>query len=805
VRPQKQGERLPSVSELIELGPPVVDRMAIEAKPRADTIACYVLTRAAERAWQAIDRRLNEPAGGVFWIGGAAGTGKTHFLNYILALDRSGCSPSRARPQHLAVGLDAGKDLEARLLEAFARGLSLTARDATLWRRMRGAEAIAIALDQARRLGTETVTVAIDFGVAQSGPAAEYFATLAGACEVKHPKLIVIGAGRGDPPCPAAAFEVAPAGNDEHAMVAIGRARRFKLEAKRTVGEFYRAVDTGAFEAGAIFPFHPFSIEVLRSLANPPGSVAEMARLARAALAPDGQIRDLPYRCLLAPAHLLTSAAICKRVEARLGDSGRAALKSAGAVVGELDGGESGLAEQIVDTLVAAHIAEGSPRLSLAQLQALLPAHWSGMLAPASTVARISALLATLEERTGGAVRFESNIARFDPRGAGAPQVAAFNAALPLIQRFDPSITAAAELPELRAKLKRLEDAMANAAEAARATGETLSPVLVGASGGPSSERQTALPNYIALALAGPAGLLEAAADPARRDDALKTIAAYEALAGAAAAAPRIRAMHDYLQATGLKWTYQPDGGPSKKVAALESECQLLASRLTPALILDENRNLQALQARFQQFRWSYVQEYRVAHEQRCVEMAELAAIAKDARDHLNALHRLNSLAALGAPLGEDLQPLLKEIEARIVPCDFTGPLSPEVSPRCPRCNFVLGTPSPAGKLHNLFERIRASIGGKLLALSRSMIVRLIKQHDRANRLQGFLDIIQAAQTDALVRVLDDDLAVYLANLIDENPWAVNAAAKAGKSISAQGASRRRGQHPKSGRSKLRP
>src|SRR5208282_4335838 len=109
------GEKLPSVSELIGLGPAIVDRMAIEARPRGETIACYVLTRAAEHAWQAIDRQLNEPAGGVFWIGGAAGAGKTHFLNYLLALGRTAGSPPAARPQHLTIGLEAGKDLEARL------------------------------------------------------------------------------------------------------------------------------------------------------------------------------------------------------------------------------------------------------------------------------------------------------------------------------------------------------------------------------------------------------------------------------------------------------------------------------------------------------------------------------------------------------------------------------------------------------------------------------------------------------------------------------------------------------------------
>jgi len=307
----QSGALLPSVSELVELGPAVLERIAITARPSLETVAFYVLTRAAERAWQAIEHHLNEPRGGVFWIGGPSGSGKTHFLNYLLALDRSAGAPAGARPQHLSIGLEAGKDLEARLLEAIARGLALTPRDTSLWRRMRGAQALALALDHARRLGTRTITVAVDFGGAQSDTGAEYFATLAQASEsVKQPGLIVIAAGQGDAPGPAARFEVAPADRDELAAVAIGRARRLKPEAQQTAGEFYRAVDIGAFEAGAIFPFHPFSVEVLRALANPPGTIAELARLVRESLAPSGEIRELQYRCLLAPADLLAGAAV---------------------------------------------------------------------------------------------------------------------------------------------------------------------------------------------------------------------------------------------------------------------------------------------------------------------------------------------------------------------------------------------------------------------------------------------------------------------------------------------------------------
>ena len=79
---------------------------------------------------------------------------------------------------------------------------------------------------------------------------------------------------------------------------------------------------------------------------------------------------------------------------------------------------------------------------------------------------------------------------------------------------------------------------------------------------------------------------------------------------------------------------------------------------------------------------------------------------------------------------------------------------------------FVLGNAAPQSALGELLERVTAAVREKLAALSRDAIARLIKKHDRNRRLEGFLKITQAAQTDALVRVLDDDLTTYLSRML---------------------------------------
>jgi hypothetical protein len=108
-------------------------------------------------------------------------------------------------------------------------------------------------------------------------------------------------------------------------------------------------------------------------------------------------------------------------------------------------------------------------------------------------------------------------------------------------------------------------------------------------------------------------------------------------------------------------------------------------------------------------------------------------------------------------------------MDKRLARCDLDAPLAPEVTPRCPQCGFVLGTVSPREDLKDLFEQARRALRSKLAALSMSTIARIIEQHDHNHRLEGFLKITQAAQTDALTRVLDDKLTRYLGQLLDEN------------------------------------
>jgi len=76
-----------SARYLTHIGPEIPDRVDLADVGSKAAVRYFVLTRAAEKAWSAINRQMVELKGGFFWIAGPAGSGKTHLLNYVAALN----------------------------------------------------------------------------------------------------------------------------------------------------------------------------------------------------------------------------------------------------------------------------------------------------------------------------------------------------------------------------------------------------------------------------------------------------------------------------------------------------------------------------------------------------------------------------------------------------------------------------------------------------------------------------------------------------------------------------------------------
>src|SRR5208282_4565628 len=273
----KAEERQVGRRRWFEIEPPAPERMQLEAAPRAQTVASFVFTQAAERSWEILNQHLGEAEGGVFWIRGPAGRGKTHFLNYVMALQRRAGAVDTRNLRRLICGLElagrvSAEELELSLLSAMAQQIGGDPRTSgDLFRHMRGAAALEVGLEAARRTGVAAITVAIDFGSSDCGSTTELFTMLAKvATSVRQVKFTVIAASRADAPEATRPLAVAAHDAIEESGIAVRRARRVVDGVEHEVDSAYAGIDMAGWVPGAIFPFHPIALSAMCTIASYP-------------------------------------------------------------------------------------------------------------------------------------------------------------------------------------------------------------------------------------------------------------------------------------------------------------------------------------------------------------------------------------------------------------------------------------------------------------------------------------------------------------------------------------------------------
>lgn len=568
----------------------------------------------------------------------------------------------------------------------------------------------------------------------------------------------MVAAGRGDPPSNAAITEVGPVGLAELIAVAVGRVRR--LDTRWTaLAQVYQGIEIAPFAIEEIFPFHPETLRAMAALLEPAATIAGVARMAREVIDTHKDVASLVY-----PYELFELSGFKRNIADRLGTDGRAALRQANSAVQSMPRQKRLPAEQIVRTLVLAHLCGQEPALETGQLWSRIPED----IAPGGHTENArerSQILQELASRSAGSIATAPVGAAFVPARETGPDIDRFNRALALLKLFDPGLEAAGDQSELTAATARLGQSLPNLIEEADAVTDSLNRFALASKAQFDPGARQAIDAFVELARSGAQGLLELGADEKHLAAARHTVAAYQDMVAAAAFVPAILGMKDYLEQTGLE-TERVDHQQAPEVAALAMERRLLEVELGPRAPYSKSRD--SLQARFERFKWTYAEQYRIAHERWRLQMGKASALALDIDRYLQALVRLDSIAALGPRLGVQFGPQVPEARAAVRICDLDGEFSAWSAAICPQCDYVLGTAALGDGLADLLERIRRAVREKLIVLSRGAIARLIKKYDHAHRLDGFLKITQAAQTDALAAVLDDQLTGYLARLLQE-------------------------------------
>ncbi len=746
---------------LYKLKEAVAERVTLEQLPPAPLIQSYSVTRAAQRTLSLVTERIDSGAGDFFWLGDPSGSGKTHFLNYFIALRRQ-LAAAHDDGRELVVALDCSAAgscarLENELLAALANGLRGSQRHAApLWRKIGADAGIEIALSEARRTGVLAITVAIDFGSNDPPPFLSNLVQI--ARNSKKPALTVIAAGIGDEPADATIALVGPEDAAERTVIAIGRVRQ--LETRwASMARLYQGITIEPFAAAEIFPFHPETLRQLAALVHP-SSVPSLARAARDVLAAHKNHAALIYPC-----ELFEAPQVREIIDERLGPEGREAIRRADAAVGAIARPNRHIARQIVQTLALAYLCGKAPALEIRQLLDLLPAA-----ADRIDEEALRPILHTLAARSCGAIAASPVGAAFVPAQPTSADVEQFNSALPLLRMFDPALGPLSRQPDFNDALAHLNRSLANLSEEVNATADTLESFAIACGARLDDGVRRVLDTLLELLGGGARGLLERSA---RKETAaiLQSLAAYRELAAAGAFVPSLIAMKEYLERTRLDpervdFRHFPEAGN------LAAERRLLEAEFGPQAPYSKAR--ESLQARFERFKWNYIEQYRSAHENWRAEMEKVSELAIDIQRSLDALLRLDTIPALGAPAGAPFTTRAAQAREQIKVCRLEGTFSAHAIPICPECGYVLATNSPAPDLTQLLDKITRALNEKLTALSRDAIARLIRKYDHSHRLDGFLKITQAAQTQTLARVLDDDLTAYIARLLqqpeDTNP-----------------------------------
>jgi Family of unknown function (DUF6079) len=732
--------------------------MALEPAPRERSVQSYFVTRAAQRALSLLTERPDSGSGEFFWLADPAGAGKSHFLIYFVALRQRLAAATRDNGRELVLALDypdsAAAQLENDILTAFARELGgAERRGVPLWRRIGAQAAFEVAMAEARRAGVRAFTVAIDFGLNETPGFAADLVRI--ARDSKRPSLTVIAAGRGNPPPEAIVAEVGPADLAEQLVVAVGRARR--LEPQWTaMALLYQRIETAPFSIDEIFPFHPETLRALAALAEPAPTIAELARMVREVLSAHRGVTSLVYPC-----GLFETPELKRIIDDRLGGDGRAALRQASAAVQSMPRQSRHLVEQIVQTLVLAHLCGRAPALEIDQLWDRLPAPAAYPDAPVER----SPLLEELAARSGGAITASPVGAGFVPTRESIPGVAQFNKALPLLKLFDPEARSVDDAVELDVALARLDQSLSSQIERAHGVVGTLNRFALACAAQPEPGLARSIDAFVELAQSGARALAERGADGNHFSQAQAVVAAFQDMVAAAACVPALLMMKEYLGQTRLE-SDQVDRREAPEVLALAAERSLFEAELGARAPYSRTRD--SLRARFEKFKWTYIEYYRAAHERWRVEMEKASVSLIEIERCLQALIRLDSIPALGPPLAAQFRPQVHEALGRVKICSLEGPFDAYAAAICPQCGYVLGTASPGPASAELLQKIQSAVREKLTMLSRGAIARLIKKYDHAHRLDGFLKITQAAQTEALAAVLDDQLTAYLARLLQE-------------------------------------
>ena len=197
--------------------------------------------------------------------------------------------------------------------------------------------------------------------------------------------------------------------------------------------------------------------------------------------------------------------------------------------------------------------------------------------------------------------------------------------------------------------------------------------------------------------------------------------------------------------------------------------------QLSFVTLLSGPHTLASMRAAFEVFRAAYAAAYAEHHQRYWGAFARLRVTLEEAASTAQALARLNTLQALGRPVGRNAITAYERLLRRPRLC-ATDDLEPALreQPTCPDCSITMGDVTPSEETERTLRLLQAALAGQQARLASEAVHRVLARG--GERLDQFLQIVQASDVTGLAQVLDDELLAFLSELLSEPAAATQAA-----------------------------
>ncbi|HLG10482.1 MAG TPA: hypothetical protein VI876_01880 [Dehalococcoidia bacterium] len=166
-----------------------------------------------------------------------------------------------------------------------------------------------------------------------------------------------------------------------------------------------------------------------------------------------------------------------------------------------------------------------------------------------------------------------------------------------------------------------------------------------------------------------------------------------------------------------------------------------------------------------------YAPAYTEKHATFNAALTEIATQMDALEPQTTALERLNGLQRLGAPQAVAALTQFHDLE-RFFGCPADVDVLAHIlaaGPVCPLCSYHLGEEPPLADARRVQQAIQRGLSHQQSRLAQRVVTRLLARPGRAgsDRLDRFIEVVQASDLTGLASVLDEGLVAFLRDLLE--------------------------------------